>query len=185
MNKNTFLKKMIMNCAPTLAGIKTGSLYAVEKEESEGLQKKLILLNRKFASKGIRFVMFKRSSKRVLVYLYRPDMLRKDLSDPDTVSLLKSYGYSLKNVETCVKELAVRLDTHESFPHEVGVFLGYPPKDVIGFIKNPHNGVRLSGCWKVYSDEEKAEKLFEKYRKCTEAYGNMLMMGRTLDRMVV
>lgn len=185
MNNNSFLKKMIMNCAPTLAGIKTGSLYAIEKEESEGLTEKLGLLNRKYASKGIRFVMFKRSSKRVLVYLYRPDMLRKDLSDPDTVSLLKSFGYSMKNVENSIKELALRLDSYESFPHEIGVFLGYPPKDVIGFINDPHKGVRLSGFWKVYSDEDKTGKLFEKYRKCTEVYRNMLMMGRTLDRMVV
>ena len=44
------------------------------------------------------------------------------------------------------------------FPHEVGLFLGYPPEDVEGFIENKACSCKLTGYRKVYSDEEKAKK---------------------------
>lgn len=44
------------------------------------------------------------------------------------------------------------------FPHEVGLFLGYPPEDVEGFIENKARSCKITGYWKVYSDEEKAKR---------------------------
>ena len=47
-------------------------------------------------------------------------------------------------------------DESGEFPHEVGLFLSYPPEDVKGFIDHRANDFKCAGLWKVYGDEEKA-----------------------------
>lgn len=56
-----------------------------------------------------------------------------------------------------------KLREEPDFPHEIGLFLGYPLEDVKGFIENKADSSKCSGCWKVYGNEQKALKLFEKY----------------------
>ncbi|MBQ7128480.1 MAG: DUF3793 family protein, partial [Clostridia bacterium] len=71
------------------------------------------------------------------------------------------------------------------FPHEVGLFLGYPPEDVKGFIENNAKCSKCVGCWKVYGDEEKAKKCFENYKKCTRIYKELYLKGKTIERLTV
>ena len=51
-----------------------------------------------------------------------------------------------------------RLRRESDFPHEVGLFLGYPPRDVEGFIREKARRAKCTGAWKVYGDEEAARK---------------------------
>ncbi len=39
------------------------------------------------------------------------------------------------------------------FPHEIGLFLGYPPEDVCGYIRNKGKCQKCTGHWQVYGDE--------------------------------
>ena len=70
---------LIEYCAPTLAGIKTGSLFSFETNSEEESNKEIIKLNRLFRKKGLRAIPLKRNNKRTLLYLYRPNYLAKDL----------------------------------------------------------------------------------------------------------
>ena len=76
-------------------------------------------------------------------------------------------------------------DESGEFPHEVGLFLSYPPEDVKGFIDHGAGGFKCAGLWKVYGDEEKARSLFEKYRKCTEIYCALWQSGSRLEQLAV
>lgn len=49
----------------------------------------------------------------------------------------------------CVSQLVRRLRRQEDFPHEVGLFLSYPPEDVAGFIANNARRCKCAGLWKV------------------------------------
>ena len=71
------------------------------------------------------------------------------------------------------------------FPHEVGLFLSYPPEDVKGFIDHRANGFKYAGLWKVYGDEKKARSLFAKYKKCTEIYCALWQSGSKLEQLAV
>ncbi|MBR0050680.1 MAG: DUF3793 family protein, partial [Firmicutes bacterium] len=73
----------------------------------------------------------------------------------------------------------------QTFPHEIGLFLGYPPGDVNGFIQEGPRCAKCTGYWQVYGDEEKALKTFERYRKCTDAYCAQVSCGRSLERLTV
>ena len=112
-------------------------------------------------------------------------MLEHDLKDPLAASILERYGYKFKNADRCVVDLARRLNSSSEFPHEIGLFLGYPPLDVDGFIKHPNEGYCEVGYWKVYSDVENARRAFRRFKRCTEEYGQMLKQGRTLEQLVV
>ena len=71
------------------------------------------------------------------------------------------------------------------FPHEIGLFLGYPPEDVKGFMRDPLHGYKYIGCWKVYGDVERARKMFDRYTRCTDIYRRCLTRGTPLDRLIV
>ncbi len=86
---------------------------------------------------------------------------------------------------TDIVELIRRLLYSEKFPHEIGVFLGYPPKDVRGFMNSPNEGVKCIGCWKVYDNQKEAERLFEKYNICSAIYCRELRRGKAIDYLTV
>ena len=177
-------EQLVRNCAPTLAGIKTGSLYTYHFRTDEDIRKDIARFNRLMNKKGLRMIPVKLCESYALMYLYRPDMLNEDLNDPLAREILSRYGYSLKGSDRCVVDLVNRLKG-DSFPHEIGLFLGYPPSDVLGFIEDPNSGFCDVGYWKVYSNVEGARRAFRRYRRCTEEYGRMLRSGRTLEQLVV
>ncbi len=176
--------QLVKYCAPTLAGIKTGSLFSLHFT-ADDYRHDIAVFNRTMRDKDIRIIPLKVCETFVLIYMYRPEMLARDLKDPEAISILRRFGYPVSSTNRCVAGLAKRLNSSPVFPHEIGLFLGYPPSDVDGFIENPDEGYSAVGYWKVYSDVAKARRLFDSYKKCTEEYGRMLRSGRTLEQMVV
>ncbi len=176
---------LIRHCAPTLAGIKTGSLFSCPCRSQKEIQNEVRRLNRVLAPKGIRVLPLRYCKQRALIYLYRPSHLERDLSDGCACALLKQYGYSFENSQRCVVQLVNRLRTCSGFPHEIGLFLGYPPEDVQGFIDNKACHCKCIGCWKVYGDEEKARQTFNRYKKCTETYFAQWSKGTAVERLAV
>ena len=63
---------VVAHCAPTLAGLKTGSLFVCPKESLPVLRESLRSLNRRFGEKGIRVLPLKELKRGILIYLYRP-----------------------------------------------------------------------------------------------------------------
>ena len=84
----------------------------------------------------------------------------------------------------CLARLIERIQVENEFPHEVGLFLGYPPADVEGFMYQREK-YKLCGLWKVYDDVEGAQKQFDRLRHCTEVYLNCLNRGFPLERLAV
>lgn len=158
---------LVRFCAPTLAGLKTGGIVNCPYEDPEALRRELVRLNRALSPRGLRLLPLRRREGRALLYLYRPEMLRRDLSDPAAVRLLRTRGYDGASPARAVAHLMERLRTQPEFPHEVGLFLGYPPEDVRGFIENRADGCKCVGMWKVYGDAERCRALFAQYKQCT------------------
>ena len=65
---------------------------------------------------------------------------------------------------SCLERLKSRLMHTDEFPHEIGIFLGYPLDDVKGFIDNAGQNSKCTGCWKVYCNECEAIKTFAKFK---------------------
>ncbi len=73
---------LISQCSPTLAGLKTGNMFSVTVEPGQDICDELRELNRLLGKKGIRVVILRRTDKKALLYLYRPDFLKRDLGCP-------------------------------------------------------------------------------------------------------
>ena len=76
-------------------------------------------------------------------------------------------------------------DESGEFPHEVGLFLSYPPEDVQGFIDHRACDFKCAGLWKVYGDEQQAQRLFSRFKHCTEDYCARWQTGWDIDRLAV
>ncbi len=178
-------KMLIRHCSPTLAGIKTGNLFSCEYESTSEVIEYLRNVNRKLKSKGLRALPLKFTKSRVLIYVYRPERLSKDLSSCMASEILNRRGYNTPDTDGCIIHLMSRLRESEEFPHEIGLFLGYPPEDVSGFIENKPGSCKYTGLWKVYGNVESALRLFEQYKKCTDVYSRQWADGKTLERLAV
>lgn len=176
---------VIQQCSPTLAGIKTGNIFSCVYSSKEQLKAEIRKLNSLLVKKGLRMIPLKFMEKRALVYLYRPAYLKGDLLDCEASKILKDCGYDCSHPELCIVNLVKRLEECSGFPHEIGLFLGYPPEDVKGFIENNARDYKFAGCWKVYGDEEKARMLFAQYKKCTEHFVKQLTQGSDIERLAV
>ena len=179
-----FYQSLVVHCAPTLAGIKTGNLFSCNIS-SESLHSYVRELNAVLVTRNIRLIVMKCDNPYSLIYMYRPDFLKKDLSDALAKNLLTKLGYPLPNIAHCVAELGHRLRYSSEFPHEIGLFLGYPSVDVNGFIQNKAQGSKCTGAWKVYGDVEASQKKFELYKNCTTCYLNSFQVHHSIDKLAI
>ena len=175
---------VIRHCAPTLASIKTGSLFSCPCESDEEVLHGVRELNRRLGCKVLRALPLRRRDGKCLVYVYRPRKLAHDLSDACARSILADLAYPSGNLGRYLKHLLDRLKTSQEFPHEIGLFLGYPPEDVEGFISKKEEA-KCVGCWKVYSDVERAQRLFTQYEHCTNIYLRQYAQGKGIERLTV
>ena len=98
---------------------------------------------------------------------------------------IEERGYETDRPERCISELIRRLLEKEEFPHEIGLFLGYPPEDVRGFMENGTADCKCVGCWIVCGDSEAAQKLFTQYKKCTDIYCTLFSEGKSIEWLTV
>ena len=124
-------------------------------------------------------------NKKVLIYVYRPSRLLPDVQGKEADELLSQRGSCTQNCGRCLARWMKRLGESDEFPHEIGLFLGYPVEDVKGFIENKASYAKCVGCWKVYGDEKKAIRLFKQYRKCTCVYKKQWYAGKPLTKLAV
>lgn len=176
---------LVRHCAPTLMGLKTGNMFSCRFETKEDEHRSLSGLNHRLGAKGIRAIPLRHLNGSTLVYLYRPSRLAADLNDQQAMEILSETGYKQESVNLCLAGLMKKLRENEDFPHEIGLFLGYPPEDVCGFIKNKGSGCKCVGCWKVYGDADKARQTFDKYKKCTEICCSLAAKGYSIERMAI
>ena len=159
---------LIWRCAPVFAGIKPASLVAFSKKEFVNANDEIALLAKSEEMNNLYFKTVCRCEEKMLFFVYRKDLLEKTLSLMATSSWLSLYGYDeCASLEKKIDLLFERLSCScTAFPHEIGVFLGYPIEDVKGFVENGGQGAKYCGYWKVYGDEKCAKKTFSAYKKC-------------------
>lgn len=174
---------LVQLCAPTLAGLKTGNLFAAEYHSPQEIRAQVRSFNRVLVPRGLRAMPMRYGKRRALIYVYRPDKLQRDLMDEQAARLLREQGYNGLAPAGCLSRLRRRLTENPEFPHEIGLFLGYPPEDVRGFME--HRVCKCVGCWKVYGDEAAARRQFAAYKSCTANYCRRRASGASLEGLTV
>lgn len=167
--------------APVLAGIKTANLLSCARRAVPDLPDRLAAYTAAFAKRGVRFRILCACEQRYLLLIYRPDRLLDDLADEDARRLLRENGYPMqRGLDALLDHLASRIERAAVFPHEIGLFLGYPVEDVRGFIEQGGKGCKLAGYWKVYGDAQAARRLFRRYDRCRSKARACVADGMTI-----
>lgn len=175
---------VIEYCAPTLASLKTGNLFSLPSVSQEDLKSFILTWNEKLREKGVKVVILKEKCP-TLIYVYRKSRLNEDINKKEVKEFLKIIGYDFNSSIQAIEFLKTRIEKLSSFPHEIGLFLGYPFEDVIGFIENKGQNCKYSGHWKVYCDECEAIRKFQKYNKCKKVYSKLWNQGSSLLKLTV
>ncbi len=171
---NSFEQKLAYHSAPVLLGIKPSNLMSLNANDEIDFD----MFNIMLLKKGIKIKTVCHCKNRKLLFIYNERMLSILLSENSRKEFMAKYGYDCgSSIESILNRLAERISRNSDFPHEIGIFLGYPIEDVIGFIENKGENFKLCGYWKVYGDEEKAKRTFENYNKCRNFLCNKLNQG--------
>lgn len=190
MERN-FETVMIEQCAPVLASLKPAGLFRYETSDCADLARRVKNWNAQLNPKGLRVRVLKGCvhTHRYLVYVYRESKLREVLSRQPVQVFLRQEGYSVPedvgDCSTLLTQLSRRLCCAAEFPHEIGIFLGYPLTDVVGFIENRGQNFTCCGCWKAYGDPVLAQKHFAQLSKCTAVYLRLFHSGTPILRLAV
>lgn len=170
-------------CTPTLAGIKSANLFSLKEQKYMCIKEELEKFNLHFNKKSIYAKAICSCKSNILIFVYNEEILRENIFNPQVSYFLDSLGYNTKaNLEENLKHLAKRIRENSDFPHEIGIFLGYPFEDVIAFKENKGQNYLFSGYWKVYTNEIHAKKLFEKFTRCRNNVCNRISNGMLLTQ---
>ena len=174
-------------CAPTLAGLKPASLFRYQPAPGQDAAAMAAAWHAALSPRGVTVRVLKQCPRTgaVLVYVYRPARVARLLAAPHMLDFLAGEGYTPGTADELLDQLAERLCCEGDFPHEIGVFLGYPLADVIGFIQNRGKNFTACGYWKVYTDPTAAQAEFDRYKKCERIYARCYYNGTPIRRLTV
>lgn len=183
----TFESILVRQCAPTLAGIKPGSIFCFSHPSLETARRTVRRWNKQLSPSGlsVQILLERIGSSSILVYVYRRSHLEQILSSHAHRQFLADAGYPDADLNGLLERLAQRLRAQPEFPHEIGVFLGYPLQDVIGFIQNRGQNFTCCGFWKSYSDPEEIQACFARYRRCIQTYMSLYEQGIPIEKLAV
>lgn len=173
------------HAAPTLLGIKPATLVCPDSARADlpqALKECVPCLARIF---GVKVADFRNRAGALLYLVYQPALLQSVLAAEDVVRLLADLGYDVAaaDAETLLSRLR-RNFSDSRFPHEIGVFLGYPAEDVRRFMADGGRGCGAVGCWKAYGDAERVRRCSARYRRLKQHVAALIAAGHDLQGIV-
>lgn len=169
--------QVVLQCAPFLKGLKVSCVISVDAA-LYGVLEEL------FKETEIAWYRLSESEGKCLVLFYRPAELEKYLNSSCVNALAGEYGYGGMPLYEMLRRLKNRVRTFAErgmgFPHEIGIFLGYPEEDIRGFIENRGQRYRMTGYWKVYGDTERAGMIFREYDRAKDCAVNEFLTGKSI-----
>lgn len=185
MDDVDYLQSLIAyHAAPTLQGVKPATLLCPGAGWRD-LEKALRACGpRLWHAFGVKIASFRNHAGALLLLVYKPYLLRTALAAREVVELLAEAGYDAATgcVETLLDSLGEKCSAR-SFPHEIGVFLGYPAGDVRRFMCDGGKGCRAVGCWKAYGDADAVDRKTDRYRRIRLRAAEMIVNGADLREM--
>lgn len=170
--------QIAVHCAPLIAGIKISNLLVLQKGQARHVQQL-------FDRPGFAHVTWHGSGQKDVMLLYRNREMDRYLSCEKVKKMLCRMGYRDASPEKLLDMFALRYASYMKgrgrFPHELGLFLGYPPEDVEGFIENGGKNALCSGYWKVYDNQREKQLLFHGFDVAEEGLVKLMAQGFRME----
>jgi hypothetical protein len=127
---------------------------------------------------NICFKVLQTRDRALLLFCYNPSQLEAHLAHAGIRVLLKKAGYDTTlSSESLLSELCRRFESSGAFPHEIGLFIGYPAKDVAAFMGLVTLPFACQGPWKIYGNPVQSLGLADQYRYCRQRMAAVLATG--------
>jgi hypothetical protein len=162
------IKRVIIDhCSPVLLGCKPAALFTLRSANACTVLSGLLRPRLKLS-------VLRKTENGLLVLVFEKERLEKTVRDRDVLAVLTGMGYPQEASLFVLLDYLRTQCTCGDFPHEVGLFLGYPAEDVLGFVRHGGRNYKLCGYWKVYGDVEHAKQCFRQYDSCRECVKTFL-----------
>jgi hypothetical protein len=182
MDKKELKTQLALQCAPLLTGIKLSNLLTVARDRLEDVEAI-------FRNTDITVHTLYQTENRITLLLFREKELLAYLNRKEVKETMHLFGYQTIRLIDIFENLCARyqkyMSDHQSFPHELGLLLGYPVDDVLGFTENEGRNYLYSGYWKVYGDVAKARKTFDSYNAAREEAIRLVSAGMEITELVM
>lgn len=169
------------HAAPTLESIKPATLICPDargRDIESAMEKCAPRLRAEF---GVEVAVLRNRSDALLALIYQPVLLRSVLAAGDAEKILSESGYDVPAADMArlLERLAEKCASRP-FPHEIGVFLGYPPSEVRRFMIAGGKGAVRAGCWKAWEDVRRVDALSARYRAAKLRAAELIVNGASL-----
>ena len=170
--------KIANQCAPVLAGVKPSNMLVLENKHIRDVVRVL-------EGTGLSWRCLYAGEEKNIWLLYRKEAMEEIVGGKEQMLFLKEWGYKEDTLERMLIKFSQRFrqyrkDKNLPFPHEMGVFLGYPMADVKGFIKYEGKKYLYCGYWKVYENVEERKELFRTYEEIRKVFVEEARKGKNL-----
>lgn len=113
----------------------------------------------------------------LMIFFYHKELFHRHVGRRDIVALLRRAGCRAPfTVDAILSHLAEQ-SRDGSFPHEIGLLLGYPPKDVAAFMGWIRLPFACQGPWKIYGNPVESLRLAERFRRCRSKVAERLSLS--------
>lgn len=176
-----FIQCLYENCAPTIKRVKPSNLMTIYKDKHPNWKadfKECVVILRRH---GYGLYLLRETERFLVVMIYHLEGLVNCLSQQEQHRFLQREGYpQQKKLSSALATLRRRFQ-RTACPHEIGLFLGYPMEDVVGFITNRGKNAKLTGVWKVYGDVSSAVQQFTTYQNSRKTVLHQAACGMGLE----
>lgn len=181
MDRKSIETQLALQCAPLITGIKISNLLIIPAENEKVLRAVLM-------HTGICFYRLLKSEDRITFLLFRRNLLEEYINRTDIRNFFQREGYKEFGLGYILRTFQIRYHSYmtreQTFPHEMGLLLGYPIEDVRGFIDHAGEQYLYSGYWKVYQDVETKKRIFEQYETAKETLIQLLASGIHMEEII-
>ena len=162
------ISNFIEQIGSTIVGVKPACLISVGSKEC------IKLCGTHFAATGsVRCAIVKKAQGRKQLFIYHCECIKAVLDNPENRRYLYALGYPEAGEVDQYVQVLIRKIRSAQFPHEIGIFFGYPLKDVCGFM-GAEIPYRKTMGWRMYGDTRASEKIYNQYRHARQSVRLML-----------
>lgn len=167
--KSNYMKWLINLLSPVIFGLKPSEIISIPKKDSICLHD----IKTHFSScSKLQFRIINFSKYSYKVFFFHPQKLEKTLSDKKNSIFLSKMGYH-HSFDKNLNKLLLKISSG-TIPDEIGIFLGYPLKDVLGFMGHISIPYVKTQSWRVYGNPKPSDKLYTNFQKSKQKMTNLL-----------
>lgn len=171
---SSYIKWLLELLGPVLFGSKSAEIISIPYFDANKEIKLNDIKNHFSMCSKIHFIVIDKKEKGLKILFVNKESLANQLNNIKVKNFLKFLGYpNNMDVDSSLSHLIEKLKS-DVFPDEIGVFLGYPLKDVVGFMGYGNYKFHNTKYWRVYGDPKPSEDLYSKFLNHRQKIRDML-----------